>query len=124
MTELGLGQELTLGAIIVSIGVIGIILNRKSLIVILMSIELVLLAGNLKLVALSIYLGDLTGKVFTLFILIVSRLLSSIALVTCIPRGLAVVQLKAVLHLNAPSTSFTISSLCFEALSRESNTNR
>ena len=43
------------------------------------------------------------------------------AFVTCIPLGQAEVQLKAVLHLKAPSTSFRISSLCFEALSRESN---
>ena len=53
----------------------------------------------------------------------VSLLTSSMALVTCIPRGQAEVQLNAVLHLNAPSTSFNISSLCFEALSRESKTN-
>ena len=72
MTEIGLGHYLTLGAVIFSIGVIGIFLNRKNIIVILMSIELILLAVNINLVSFSIYLGDLTGQVFTLFILTVA----------------------------------------------------
>ena len=63
MTEIGLGHYLTLGAVIFSIGVIGIFLNRKNIIVILMSIELILLAVNINLVSFSIYLGDLTGQV-------------------------------------------------------------
>ena len=61
MTEIGLGHYLTLGAVIFSIGIIGIFLNRKNIIVILMSIELILLAVNINLVAFSIFLGDLTG---------------------------------------------------------------
>ena len=69
MTEIGLGHYLTLGAVIFTIGIIGIFLNRKNIIVILMSIELILLAVNINLVSFSIYLGDLTGQVFTLFIL-------------------------------------------------------
>ena len=68
MTEIGLGHYLTLGAVIFSIGIIGIFLNRKNIIVILMSIELILLAVNINLVSFSIYLGDLSGQVFTLFI--------------------------------------------------------
>ena len=56
MTEIGLGHYLTLGAVIFSIGIIGIFLNRKNIIVILMSIELILLAVNINLVAFSIYL--------------------------------------------------------------------
>ena len=55
MTEIGLGHYLTLGAVIFSIGVIGIFLNRKNIIVILMSIELILLAVNINLVAFSIF---------------------------------------------------------------------
>ena len=69
MTEIGLGHYLTLGAVIFSIGIIGIFLNRKNIIVILMSIELILLAVNINLVSFSIFLGDLAGQVFTLFIL-------------------------------------------------------
>ena len=80
MTEIGLGHYLTLGAVIFSIGVIGIFLNRKNIIVILMSIELILLAVNINLVSFSIYLGDLTGQVFTLFILTVAAAEAAIGL--------------------------------------------
>ena len=80
MTEIGLGHYLTLGAIIFSIGIIGIFLNRKNIIVILMSIELILLAVNINLVSFSIFLGDLTGQVFTLFILTVAAAESAIGL--------------------------------------------
>ena len=68
MFEIGLGHYLTLGAIIFTIGVAGIFLNRKNIIVILMSIELILLAVNINLVSFSAYLNDLTGQIFTLFI--------------------------------------------------------
>ena len=80
MTESGLGHYLTLGAVIFSIGVIGIFLNRKNIIVILMSIELILLAVNINLVSFSIFLGDLTGQVFTLFILTVAAAEAAIGL--------------------------------------------
>ena len=80
MIEIGLGHYLTLGAVIFSIGVIGIFLNRKNIIVILMSIELILLAVNINLVSFSIYLGDLTGQVFTLFILTVAAAEAAIGL--------------------------------------------
>ena len=69
MIDIGLGHYLTLGAVIFSIGIIGIFLNRKNIIVILMSIELILLAVNINLVAFSIYLNNIAGQVFTLFIL-------------------------------------------------------
>ena len=72
MTEIGLGHYLTLGAVIFSIGTIGIFLNRKNIIVIFMSIELILLAVNINLVSFSIFLGDIAGQVFTLFILTVA----------------------------------------------------
>ena len=69
MFEVSLGHYLTLGAIIFTIGVIGIFLNRKNVIVILMSIELILLAVNINLVSFSIFLQDLSGQIFTLFII-------------------------------------------------------
>ena len=72
MTEIGLGHYLSLGAIIFSIGLAGIFLNRKNIIIILMCIELILLAVNINLVSFSIYLQDITGQVFTMFILTVA----------------------------------------------------
>ena len=80
MTDLGIGHYLTLGAIIFTIGVVGIFLNRKNIIVVLMSIELILLAVNINLVSFSIYLGDLSGQVFTLFILTVAAAEAAIGL--------------------------------------------
>ena len=71
MLSIGLGHYLTLAAIIFTIGVVGIFLNRKNVIVILMSIELILLAVNINLVAFSIFINDLSGQIFTLFILTV-----------------------------------------------------
>ena len=80
MTEIGLGHYLTLGAVIFSIGIIGIFLNRKNIIVILMSIELILLAVNINLVAFSVFLNDLSGQIFTLFILTVAAAEAAIGL--------------------------------------------
>ena len=80
MTEVGLEHYLILGAIIFTIGVIGIFLNRKNLIVILMSIELLLVAVNIKLVSFSIFLNDLSGQIFTLFILTVAAAEAAIGL--------------------------------------------
>ena len=80
MIETSLGHYLTLGAIIFSIGIIGIFLNRKNIIVILMSIELILLAVNINLVAFSIFLGDLSGQLFALFILTVAAAEAAIGL--------------------------------------------
>jgi len=80
MFDVGIGHYLTLGAIIFTIGVVGIFLNRKNVIVILMSIELILLAVNINLVSFSIYLGDLSGQVFTLFILTVAAAEAAIGL--------------------------------------------
>ena len=62
MTEIGLGHYLTLGAVIFSIGTIGIFLNRKNIIVILMSIELILLAVNINLVSFSIFIDFISGS--------------------------------------------------------------
>mgnify|MGYP006148790243 CR=1 FL=1 len=72
MNEISLGHYLTLGATIFAIGIIGIFLNRKNIIIILMSIELMLLAVNINLVSFSIYSQDLVGQIFTMFILTVA----------------------------------------------------
>jgi len=80
MIEIGLGHYLTLGAIIFTIGIIGIFLNRKNVIIILMSIELMLLAVNINLVSFSIYLQDLVGQVFSMFILTVSAAEAAVGL--------------------------------------------
>ena len=80
MLNVGLGHYLTLAAIIFTIGVVGIFLNRKNVIVILMSIELILLAVNINLVAFSIFINDLSGQIFTLFILTVAAAEAAIGL--------------------------------------------
>ncbi len=80
MNEINLIHYLTLGAIIFTIGIVGIFLNRKNLIVILMSIELLLLAVNINLVSFSIFLNDLNGQIFTLFILTVAAAEAAIGL--------------------------------------------
>ncbi len=80
MIEIGLGHYLTLGAVIFSLGTLGIFLNRKNVIVILMSIELILLAVNINLVSFSIYLQDITGQIFTIFILTVAAAEAAIGL--------------------------------------------
>ena len=80
MFDIGLGHYLILGATIFTIGVVGIFLNRKNIIVILMSIELILLAVNINLLSFSIYLNDLSGQIFTLFILTVAAAEAAIGL--------------------------------------------
>jgi len=80
MVEIGLGHYLTLAAIIFTIGIIGIFLNRKNVIIILMSIELILLAVNINLVSFSIYLQNLVGQVFTMFILTVAAAEAAVGL--------------------------------------------
>ncbi|MFM2426569.1 MAG: hypothetical protein RL707_395 [Pseudomonadota bacterium] len=75
-----LGHYLTLGAILFALSVIGIFLNRKNLIVLLMAIELMLLAVNMNFVAFSHYLGDLNGQIFVFFILTVAAAESAIGL--------------------------------------------
>ena len=80
MIEIGLGHYLTLAAIIFTIGTIGIFLNRKNVIIILMSIELILLAVNINLVSFSIYLQNLIGQVFAMFILTVAAAEAAVGL--------------------------------------------
>ncbi|MBW7860235.1 MAG: NADH-quinone oxidoreductase subunit NuoK [Rhodocyclaceae bacterium] len=77
---LSLSHYLILGAILFAIGVVGIFLNRKNLIVLLMAIELMLLAVNINFVAFSHYMGDLAGQIFVFFILTVAAAESAIGL--------------------------------------------
>ena len=77
---LSLSHFLILGAILFAISVVGIFLNRKNLIVLLMAIELMLLAVNMNFVAFSHYLGDLSGQIFVFFILTVAAAESAIGL--------------------------------------------
>jgi NADH-quinone oxidoreductase subunit K len=76
----GLGPYLAVSAILLVLGVFGIFLNRKNIIVILMSIELILLAVNLNFVAFSAALGDLTGQIFAMFVLTVAAAEAAIGL--------------------------------------------
>ena len=78
--EIGLSHYLTVAAILFTIGIFGIFLNRKNVIVILMSVELMLLAVNINLVAFSTALGDLVGQVFTMFVLTVAAAEAAIGL--------------------------------------------
>ncbi len=75
-----LGHYLSLGAMLFALSVIGIFLNRKNIIILLMAIELMLLAVNMNFVAFSYYLGDLHGQVFVFFILTVAAAESAIGL--------------------------------------------
>ena len=80
MIEVGLGAYLTVAAILFAIGMAGIFVNRKNVIVILMSIELMLLAVNINLVAFAQFLGDLTGQVFAFMVLTVAAAEAAIGL--------------------------------------------
>ncbi len=80
MTEIGLSHYLAVAAILFTIGVFGIFVNRKNVIILLMSVELLLLAVNINLVAFSILLGDLAGQVFALFVLTVAAAEAAVGL--------------------------------------------
>ncbi len=80
MMIIGLEHYLILAAILFTMGIFGIFLNRKNVIIILMCIELMLLAVNINFVAFSSFLGDLTGQVFTMFILTVAAAEAAIGL--------------------------------------------
>ncbi|MBL1437180.1 MAG: NADH-quinone oxidoreductase subunit NuoK [Rhodobacteraceae bacterium] len=77
---IGIEHYLTVAAMLFVVGIFGIFLNRKNIIVILMSIELILLAVNINMVAFSSFMGDLAGQVFTLFILTVAAAEAAIGL--------------------------------------------
>ncbi|MDO8607216.1 MAG: NADH-quinone oxidoreductase subunit NuoK [Phaeospirillum sp.] len=80
MFEIGLSHYLSVAAILFTLGVFGIFLNRKNVIVIMMSVELMLLAVNINFVAFSSYLNDLVGQVFAMFILTVAAAEAAIGL--------------------------------------------
>ena len=77
---IGLGHYLSVAAILFTLGIIGIFLNRKNVIIILMSVELILLAVNINLVAFSAFLNDIVGQVLALFVLTVAAAETAIAL--------------------------------------------
>lgn len=87
--DIGLSHYLIVAAILFTLGVFGIFLNRKNVIIILMSIELMLLAVNINLVAFSAFLGDLVGQVFMMFVLCVAAAEVSIglAILVCYSRN-------------------------------------
>ncbi len=80
MLEIGLAHYLTVAAILFTLGLFGVFLNRKNVIIILMSIELMLLAVNINLVAFSTHLQDLVGQVFAMFVLTVAAAEAAIGL--------------------------------------------
>jgi NADH-quinone oxidoreductase subunit K len=97
----GLEHYLGVAAALFVIGVFGIFLNRKNVIVILMSIELMLLSVNINLVAFSAYLGDITGQVFTLFVLTVAAAEAAIglAILVCFFRNRGTIAVEDVASL-------------------------
>ena len=93
MLTLSLSHFLVLGAILFAISVVGIFLNRKNLIVLLMAIELMLLAVNMNFVAFSHFLGDLSGQIFVFFILTVAAAESAIGLAILIVLFLSLIHI-------------------------------
>ena len=93
-----LEHYLAVAAVLFTIGIFGIFVNRKNVIIILMSIELMLLAVNINLVAFSAYLGDLTGQVFTLFVLTVAAAEAAIglAILVCFFRNRGTIDVEDV----------------------------
>ncbi|AVT77050.1 NADH-quinone oxidoreductase subunit NuoK [Rhodopseudomonas palustris] len=96
MNEIGLGHFLSVAAVLFTLGTLGIFLNRKNVIIILMSIELMLLAVNINLVAFSIYLNDIVGQVYALLVLTVAAAEAAIGLAVLVVffrnRGTIAVQ--------------------------------
>ena len=80
MLEIGLGHYLTVAAILFTLGIFGIFLNRKNVIIILMSVELILLAVNINLVSFSVFLQDLSGQIFAMLVLTVAAAEAAIGL--------------------------------------------
>ena len=95
MWEITLTHYLTVAAILFTIGVFGIFLNRKNVIIILMSVELILLAGNINLVAFSSFLGDMVGQVFVMLVLTVAAAEAAIGLAILVVEIIFVVSTGA-----------------------------
>ncbi len=96
--SIALEHYLSVAAMLFVIGIFGIFLNRKNVIIILMSVELMLLAVNINLVAFSAYLGDLTGQIFTLFVLTVAAAEAAIglAILVCFFRNRGTIAVEDV----------------------------
>ncbi|QPM89284.1 NADH-quinone oxidoreductase subunit NuoK [Pseudooceanicola algae] len=95
---IGIEHYLTVAATLFVIGIFGIFLNRKNIIILLMSIELILLSVNINLVAFSSFLGDLAGQVFTLFVLTVAAAEAAIglAILVCFFRNRGTIAVEDV----------------------------
>ena len=95
---IGLHHYLAVGAILFVLGVLGIFVNRKNIIIILMAIELILLGVNINLVAFSAFLGDLVGQVFAMFVLTVAAAEAAIGLAILVSyfRGRATIAVDDV----------------------------
>ncbi|MAC78935.1 MAG: NADH-quinone oxidoreductase subunit NuoK [Rhodobacteraceae bacterium] len=95
---IGLEHYLTVAATLFVIGIFGIFLNRKNIIILLMSVELILLAVNINLVSFSSFLGDLVGQVFTLFVLTVAAAEAAIglAILVCFFRNRGTIAVEDV----------------------------
>ena len=98
MAAIGIEHYLTVAGMLFVIGIFGMFLNRKNVIIILMSIELMLLAVNINFVAFSAYLGDLVGQVFTLFVLTVAAAEAAIglAILVCFFRNRGTIDVEDV----------------------------
>jgi NADH-quinone oxidoreductase subunit K len=93
---IGLGHYLTVAAILFVTGIVGIFINRKNVIIILMSIELMLLAVNINFIAFSAYLGDMVGQVFAIFVLTVAAAEAAIglAILVCFFRNTGTIAVE------------------------------
>ena len=98
MFEISLAHYLTVAAVLFTLGIFGIFLNRKNVIIILMSVELMLLAVNINLVAFSAELGDLVGQVFAMFVLTVAAAEAAIglAILVCFFRNRGTIAVEDV----------------------------
>ena len=96
--EIGLAHYLTVAAILFTLGIFGIFLNRKNVIIILMSVELMLLAVNINLVAFSSHLGDLMGQIFAMLVLTVAAAEAAIglAILVCFFRNRGTIDVEDV----------------------------
>ena len=95
---IGLGHYLTVASILFVIGIFGIFLNRRNVIIVLMSIEIMLLSFNLNMVAFSYFLGDLKGQIFSMFILTVAAAEAAIglAILVCYFRNKGSISIESV----------------------------
>jgi len=98
MSEISLDHFLFLGAILFTIGVLGIFLNKKNVIIILMSIELILLSVNINLISFSVFLNDLSGQIFAMFTLTVAAAEAAIGLAILVVffRNLGSIEVQSI----------------------------